>query len=55
MFSRLNVSINNIFMGILETQEINNAAKSVGKFGRVGVKSFIEYKIRLKNPPRHHL
>ena len=34
------MSINTIFMGILETQEINNAAKSVGKFGRVGVEFY---------------
>ena len=34
------MSINTIFMGILETQEINNAAKSVGKFGPVGVEFY---------------
>ena len=49
------MSINNIFIGILETQEINSAAKSVGKFGRVVVKSSIEYKNSIGKPPRHHL
>ena len=42
-------------MGILETQEINNAAKSVGKFGRVGVKSFIEYKNSIGKPAKASL